>query len=161
MYFQHEVMSSSLRPPDLSTLTGSFHFSAALPSPWKTASHGGACVFICTHTHTHTHTHETYWCSQASPGTFHTASQNEPKFDSLTLFFNIKDTRSLELFTATRPSWEALQSIAQRFTELCQPPPHDKAVIHERGTIKILTRRPNEKESVFLKTELAIVHYCL
>ena len=87
--------------------------------------------------------------------------QNEPKLGSLTLFFKIKDAGSLELFTATRVSWEALQGTAQRFTELRQPPPRDKAVIHEGGTIKILTMRPNERESVFLNTELAIVHYCL
>ena len=147
MYFQQERMTGSLRPP--STLVLSF--------PLHKDCEPCGCVYVPLHTHAH----ETYWCSQASPGTFHTASQNEPKLGSLTLIFKIQDARSLELFTATRASWEALQGTAQRFTELCQPPPRDKAVIHEGGTIKTLTMRPNERESVFLKTELAIVRYCL
>lgn len=145
MYFQQERMTGSLRPPSTLVLSFPLHEDCE----------------PCGYVHLHTHAHETYWCNQASPRTFHTASQNEPKLGSLALFFKIKDARSSELFTATCASWEALQRIAQRFPELCQPPPRDKAVIHEGGTIKVLTMRPNEKESVFLKTELAIVHYCL
>ena len=36
-----------------------------------------------------------------------------------------------ELFTITRPSWVALQSMAHSFFELCKPLHHNKAVIHE------------------------------
>ena len=37
-----------------------------------------------------------------------------------------------ELFTATHPSWVALQGMAHSFTELCKPLCHEKAVIHDR-----------------------------
>ena len=37
-----------------------------------------------------------------------------------------------ELFTTTCLSWVAQHSLAHSFIELCKPPCHDKAVIHER-----------------------------